>query len=136
MNEITPAVRQFLDTQRNVVISTVRSDGSPQISPVWYLFDGEAFIISTAKETAKWHNLLRDPRVALCVDEPDTGRMVVAYGRAELADEDIWDTTRMLVEKYVKEPAAVQAHMERIFKNWTRVIVKLKPERVIPHGFD
>ena len=136
MSEITQSVRTFLETQRNVVMSTVRADSSPQISPVWYLFDGEAFIISTAKETAKWHNLQRDARVALCVDEPDTGRMVVAYGHAELADEDIWDTTRMLVQKYVKHPAAVQAHMERIFKNWTRVIVKIKPDTVIPHGFD
>lgn len=136
MNEITAAVRQFLDTQRNLVMSTVRADGSPQISPVWYLFDGEVFIISTAKETAKWHNLLRDPRIALCVDEPDSGRMVVAYGHAELADEDIRETTRRLVEKYVKDPAEVEAHMERIFKHWTRVIVKVKPERLILRGFD
>jgi PPOX class probable F420-dependent enzyme len=136
MSELTPAVRQFLDTQRNLVMSTVRPDGAPQISPVWYLFDGEAFIISTAKETAKWHNLLRDPRIALCVDEPDTGRMIVAYGRAELADQDIWETTRTLVEKYVKGAVAVQAHMERIFKNWTRVIVKVKPDKVIARGFE
>jgi PPOX class probable F420-dependent enzyme len=136
MSEITPPVRQFLDAQRNLVMSTVRADGSPQISPVWYLFDGNAFIISTAKETAKWHNVLRDPRIALCVDDPDTGRMVVAYGRAELADEGIWDTTRTLVEKYVKDPEAVREHMERIFKNWTRVIVKVRPDKVIVRGFD
>ena len=80
--------------------------------------------------------MLRDPRIALCVDEPDTGRMVVAYGHAELADEDIWDTTRVLVEKYVKHPQVVQEHMERIFKNWTRVIVKIKPDRIISRGFD
>ena len=136
MSEFTPGVRTFLDTQRNVVMSTVRADGSPQISPVWYLFDGEAFIISTAKETAKWHNVLRDPRIALCVDDPETGRMVVVYGRAEVADEDIWDTPRMLVEKYVKQPEAVQEHMERIFKNWTRVIVKIRPDKVIVRGFN
>ena len=136
MSPITPAVRQFLATQRNLVMSTVRADGSPQISPVWYRFDGQAFIISTTKATAKWRNVQRDPRVALCVDEPDTGRMVVAYGRAELADEAIWETTRMLVEKYVKRPAAVQAHMERIFTNGTRVIVTVNPERVILRGFD
>ena len=136
MSEITPSVQQFLEAQHNLVMSTVRADGSPQISPVWYLFDGDAFIISTAKETAKWHNLLRDPRIALCVDDPDTGRMVVVYGRAELADQDIWDTTRKLVEKYVKQPEAVQEHMERIFKNWTRVIVKVRPDKVIVRGFD
>ena len=131
MSDITPAVRNFLDSQLNVVMSTIRADGSPQISPLWYLFDGESFIISTAKETAKWHNLQRDPRVALCVDEPETGRMVVAYGRATLEDEDIWDTTQRLVEKYVKEPAAVAAHMQRIFANWTRVIVRVKPDKII-----
>ena len=131
MTNITPAVRAFLDTQTNVILSTIRKDGSPQISPLWYWFDGEAFIISTAKETAKWHNLRRDPRVALCVDDPETGRMVVAYGRAVLLDEAIWDLTQRLVEKYVHEPEAVQAHMRRIFTNWTRVILKITPEQLI-----
>jgi PPOX class probable F420-dependent enzyme len=133
---ISPAVQDFLARQRNVIMSTIRADGSPQISPLWYLFDGDEFIISTAKETAKWSNLRRDPRVALCVDDPVTGQMVVAYGTARLEDEGIREATRAVVEKYVKDPAQVEAHMERIFRDWTRVILRIRPDKLISRNLD
>jgi len=37
MSAINPAVEAFLEKQPNVVLSTIRRDGSPQISPLWYL---------------------------------------------------------------------------------------------------
>jgi hypothetical protein len=92
------------------------------------LFEDDAILISTVKETAKWKNMRRDPRVALCIDEPSTGRMVVAYGAAELIEDDLRPATQLLVEKYVKDPDAVQAHLTRIFSRWTRVLVRVKPD--------
>jgi len=74
--------------------------------------------------------------VALCVDDAESGRMVVAYGRALLVDDGIWELTRRLVEKYIHDRDAVQAHMERIFSNWTRVILKVRPDRIIIRNLD
>lgn len=127
--EATPEIRAFLAQRPNVILSTVRKDGSPQLSPVWFLFEDDAILISTVKETAKWKNLRRDPRVALCADEPSTGRMVVAYGVAELIEDDLRPATQRLVEKYVKSQEDVQRHMERIFSRWTRVIVRVQPNK-------
>ncbi|MEE1798465.1 PPOX class F420-dependent oxidoreductase [Streptomyces sp. JV176] len=69
-------------------LSTVRADGSPHIAPIWFVLDGEDLVFNTGKETVKGRNLLRDGRLALCVDDerPPFG-FVVIQGRAE-ADED------------------------------------------------
>ena len=77
---VSDETRTFLESQRNLVLGTLRRDGARQASPVWYLWTGDAFVISTISATAKWWNLKRDPRCSVCVDDPETGRMVVAYG--------------------------------------------------------
>ena len=134
-SEIGPETTAFLQSQRNLVLGTLRKDGSPQASPVWYLWTGEAFVISTITATAKWWNLKRDPRASICVDDPATGQMVVAYGNAVLtdgADEDVWDLTRELVAKnYPDEPEQVDPHMEQIFEGQTRVLITVKPDDII-----
>ncbi|MEU6083097.1 PPOX class F420-dependent oxidoreductase [Streptomyces sp. NPDC047108] len=54
---------------RTAKLSTVRSDGSPHVAPVWFVLDGDDLVLTTHKETVKGRNLLRDGRVAICVDD-------------------------------------------------------------------
>ncbi|MDX3849981.1 PPOX class F420-dependent oxidoreductase [Streptomyces sp. AK02-01A] len=69
-------------------LSTVRADGSPHIAPVWFVLDGDDLVFNTGKETVKGRNLLRDNRVALCVDdERPPFAFVVIQGRAEIDEE-------------------------------------------------
>ncbi len=127
---VNAATQAFLEQQTNLVLATSRRDGSPQMSPVWYLWRDGVFVISTIASTAKWRNLQRDPRCAVCVDDPATERMVVAYGAAELDDGDVWDRTRELVEKY-RRPDEVQGYMDRIFADQKRVLITVRPERLV-----
>ncbi|MBT5318956.1 MAG: PPOX class F420-dependent oxidoreductase [Chloroflexi bacterium] len=136
-SEIGPEITAFLESQRNLVLGTLRKDGSPQASPVWYLWNGDAFVISTITATAKWWNLKRDPRASICVDDPATGQMVIAYGDAILELDDIWDRTRDLVAKYyLDDPDQVDPHMESIFKGQTRVLITVKPDNLITRSPD
>ncbi len=129
---VSAETRAFLQSQRNLVLGTLRRDGSPQTSPVWYLWTGDAFVISTISATAKWWNLKRDPRCSVCVDDPESGRMVVAYGAATLDEDDVWDRTRELVAKYYPgEPELIDPHMSRIFEGQKRVLITVKPEQII-----
>ncbi|HJM54458.1 MAG TPA: TIGR03618 family F420-dependent PPOX class oxidoreductase [Dehalococcoidia bacterium] len=130
--EIDTETTSFLKSQRNLVLGTTRRDGSPQASPVWYLWTGSAFVISTISATAKWWNLKRDPRASICVDDPESGRMVVAYGVAMLEEDDIWDRTRELVARYYPDqPEQVAPHMERIFEGQKRVLITVEPDNII-----
>ncbi|MER5470985.1 PPOX class F420-dependent oxidoreductase [Streptomyces sp. NPDC002935] len=69
-------------------LSTVRADGSPHVTPIWFLLDGDDVVFNTAKDSVKGRNLARDGRVALCVDDdrPPFG-FVVLQGRAVLSED-------------------------------------------------
>jgi PPOX class probable F420-dependent enzyme len=50
-------------------LATVRNDGSPHVAPVWFILDGDDLVFMTGADTVKGKALLRDPRVALLVDD-------------------------------------------------------------------
>lgn len=77
-----------MDGTRTGKLSTVRADGSPHITPMWFLLDGGDAVFTTEKETVKGRNLLRDDRAALCVDdERPLYSFVVLRGRVEISEE-------------------------------------------------
>lgn len=136
MVHIASSVDSFLEQRPTATLGTIRRDGSPQASVVWYLWDEGEFVISTIHATAKWHNLRRDPRCSLCIEEPDSGRMVIAYGSAQLDDGDVRARTREIVDKYYTDPADTDTHMERIFATGDRVLITLRPDSVITRHFE
>jgi PPOX class probable F420-dependent enzyme len=127
--EVQPAVDRFLRQRPTAVLGTLRRDGSPQASVVWYLWDAGEFVISTIDATAKWHNLRRDPRCSLCVEDPGSGQMVVAYGSARLDEGEVHQRTRDLVDRYYDDPADTDSHMERIFRTDDRVLITVQPSQ-------
>ncbi|MET9972570.1 PPOX class F420-dependent oxidoreductase, partial [Streptomyces sp. NPDC006356] len=54
---------------RTAKLSTVRADGSPHVTPIWFVLDGDDLVFTTGKSSVKGRNLARDGRVALCVDD-------------------------------------------------------------------
>ena len=50
-------------------LATVRADGSPHVAPVWFILDGDDLVFMTGANTVKGRAMLRDPRVALSVDD-------------------------------------------------------------------
>jgi PPOX class probable F420-dependent enzyme len=136
MTDINSATEEFLGERPTATLGTIRRDGSPQASVVWYLWDAGEFIISTIHATAKWHNLVRDPRCSLCVEDPESGRMVVAYGTARLDDGDVRARTYDIVDKYYDDQADTQRHMERIFATDDRVLISVRPTRLITRKLD
>ncbi|MFJ8013437.1 PPOX class F420-dependent oxidoreductase [Streptomyces sp. NPDC096339] len=70
-------------------LSTVREDGSPHVAPIWFVLDGDCLVFNTGRDTVKGRNLVRDGRVALCVDDDRPPfSYVVLQGRAEISEYD------------------------------------------------
>lgn len=95
-------------------IAVVREDGSPLVTPIWFIHEDGA-IYFTPRERSEWFACLRrDPRVAICIDEDDLPyRKVLVEGRAELVhdlgEDDAWrDLYRRIARRYVGEPGAEQ----------------------------
>lgn len=69
-------------------LSTVRADGRPHVAPIWFLLDGDDVVFNTSKNTVKGRNLIRDGRVALCVDdERPPFAYVVLQGSARVSED-------------------------------------------------
>ncbi len=51
-----------------VWLTTVRADGQPQTSPVWFLWDGETFLIYSRPDAARLRNIAANRRVSLNLD--------------------------------------------------------------------
>ena len=52
-------------------LGTVMKDGSPQVTPIWFDYDGTYFRINSAEGRWKDKNMRTRPRVALEIHDPD-----------------------------------------------------------------
>ncbi len=69
-------------------LTTVRSDGQPQSVPIWFLWDGEAFLIYSQQGRQKLKNISKNPRVGLNLNSNARGGAVVrAEGTAEIVED-------------------------------------------------
>ncbi len=114
MPQLTDHERDEFLTERGVLmrIACVRPDGSPLVTPVWFIFTDSA-ILFTPRARSEWLACLReDPRAALCIDEqPHPYRKVLLEGNIEfvhdIGNDDVWrDLYRDIAERYVPPEAA------------------------------
>lgn len=115
----------------NAILATVRRDGSPQVSPIWYVWDGRTFMMAAAGRTAKVHNMRRDPRVALCIDDPALGQCVTVLGSVHLHEGDLAREPTLAVIRKYKAEAEVIPHWNTITEPGPYVAIELIPERFI-----
>ena len=52
-------------------LATVRPDGAPQSSVMWFTWDGDRMRITHTKTRQKFRNLQHEPRVAFSIADPD-----------------------------------------------------------------
>jgi PPOX class probable F420-dependent enzyme len=58
-------------------LTTVRADGRPQSVPVWFLWDGETFLVYSRPDQQKLKNVAGNPRVGLHLNSNASGGDVV-----------------------------------------------------------
>lgn len=66
-----------LEDDRIVWLTTVGPDGTPQPSPVWFLWDGDTVLIYSQPSTPKLRNIEQHPRVSLNFNSTQSGGDVV-----------------------------------------------------------
>jgi len=106
--------REYVRANSHAVLSTVRRDGTPQMSPVAAAVDDQGRVVVSSRETAfKTKNLRRDPRAWLCafrdrfygrwvqlegsvevLSLPEALEPLVDYYRAVAGEHENWDDYR------------------------------------------
>ena len=93
-------------------IGVVRDDGSPLVTPIWFLYEKDAIYFTPRAQSDWFRSLRRDARICLCIDEQALPyRKVVVEGNAELlhdlGEDDEWrDLYRKIAGRYVPQDAA------------------------------
>ncbi len=94
------ALIEFLRPRHRLILSTLRTDGSPQMSPVTAGVDGAGrIVIASYPQRAKVRNLRARPQVSACVLSDEwNGPWVQVSGTAEVID--VPDAVDGLVEYF------------------------------------
>lgn len=73
-----------LESERIGWLTTVAADGTPQVSPIWFLWDGEEFLVYS-RDSPRIKNLDGDSRVSLNLDGNGRGGdIVIVEGTARI----------------------------------------------------
>ncbi|MDQ2717440.1 MAG: TIGR03618 family F420-dependent PPOX class oxidoreductase [Chloroflexota bacterium] len=123
-------MQTLLSKANHAIVGVNRARGGPQLTPVWYAWDGTAFFFTTTKDRAKYLNLKRDSSISLIVDDLLSRKYVVAYGRAEIIEQNVGELARPIIQKYL--PAdQVEKMVQGVANDPGRVLVVLHPEKVV-----
>ena len=112
-------------------IATVMPDGSPQVTPVWFDYDGNYLLVNSAKGRVKDKNMRRNKNVALSIQDPDNAyRYLAVRGKVDdITEEDADAHIDSLAKKYLgKDKYPFRGPGE------VRVIYKIRPEKVSTMG--
>lgn len=91
-----------LTTERIGWLTTVASDGTPQVSPIWFLWDGTEILVYSL-ESPRARNVANHPRVSLNLDGNGLGGdIVIVEGTAHIdTDAPSAADNPAYVEKYL-----------------------------------
>lgn len=128
-----PQVREFLSHgTRTGKLAFATSDGRPVINPVWFILEGDELVFNTGKDTAKGRAILRDPRVALCVDlEELPYGYIQVQGVATVSEDpaELLRTATAIAARYVGADKAEEFGKRNGVPG--ELVVRVRPNKVL-----
>ena len=130
---------RFLEKQISLQIGTINKDGSPHLTTMWYLYDGNSFIFHTYTKSQKIINLKRDPRITLLTEagsQYSDLKGIIVYGEAEIINgkdspEEIVKYMDIVGNKYIKGEDSAQYLEGMKLQAPKRSVVIIKPSKFI-----
>ena len=119
--DLPPSHADLLERPLFAHLATIRPDGSPQSSVMWFDWDGRRVRFSHTSTQQKYRNLLADGRVSFHVQDPvNAYRTLEVRGRVESMEPDP-DATfyRQLQRRYGSDVPVLDADV--------RVVITVEP---------
>jgi PPOX class probable F420-dependent enzyme len=118
------------------VVATTDADGAPRQAVVWYRLDGDDLILNSLAGRRWPNNLLRDPRIAVAINEPGSDeRWVGITGAATpitdqpTAQADI----AAMARRYHADPEEAEALIRTRFETQQRISFRVAIAAVHDH---
>lgn len=81
--------RDLLERPLFAHLATIRPDGTPQVNPMWFSWDGELIYFTNTTVRQKYANVTAHPEVAFSVNDPEQPyRYLDIRGTVERIDDD------------------------------------------------
>ncbi len=112
-------------------LGTVMSNGTPQVTPVWFSYDGKQILLNSAKGRVKDKNMRARPHVALSILDPDNAyRYIQIIGEiTEFTEQGADAHIDSLAKKYLGQDTYPFRQPGEV-----RVIYKVTPSKVQTMG--
>jgi len=119
--------RDLLSKKAFASLATIMRDGSPQVTPVWFDYDGTHFRVNSAKGRVKDKNMRHNGMVALAILDPENPyRYMAVRGRVEeITEEGADNHIDSLAKKYMGQERYPYRKADEV-----RVIYRIRPERI------
>lgn len=113
-------------------VATIGPKGEPQVSPVWFVWDGTSIRFSMNKIRQKHRNLVREPRIALSIVDPtNIYRSIEIRGKARIEDDVNYHFANTVVtKKYLGVEYNDEHPNPNLLPGEERIVVVVEPERV------
>jgi PPOX class probable F420-dependent enzyme len=129
--EVGAQAEALLGSDAVAHVWTTNPDGTPQVSVVWVIAQGDEIAFGTDTSSQKAKNLRRDNRIVLSIEDTERNergfqRHLVVRGRARInpgPDPELMDR---LAQKYL----GLHRHPLALRDSPTSVVVKVKIERI------
>jgi PPOX class probable F420-dependent enzyme len=125
---------RHLEDDQIVWLTTVGPDGTPQPSPVWFLWNGDTVLIQSQLSTPKLRNIEQRPRVSLHFNcTPNGGDVVILTGDAWVdAGASPVDLDPAYVDKYAGGLQSIGMTPEAFVQDYS-VPIRIKPTALRSH---
>lgn len=136
MAQVPASHQELLNSPIHVTLATTMPDNTPQTTVLWFKWDGENVLLSTARGRQKTENIEKNPQVSLMfVDPENIYKHLEIRGTVEIVKDDTFDLIDELAKKYTGQDSYYGgvAPAENKGKE-DRVILKIKPEHVVTYG--
>lgn len=102
--EFTPEQSKMIQSAYYMWLTTVRADGMPQPTPIWFIWDNGTFLLYSRPNKQKLKNISQNAKVALSFNKDDEAEdFIVILGEAAV-DEKVppSNLNPAYVEKYAE----------------------------------
>jgi PPOX class probable F420-dependent enzyme len=122
------AIEAFIDQIPVGVMGTVRKDGQPRLSTVYYLRDGDRLFVSTESKRGKARDVERTGRASFCVQGMEKPfPFVTIEGPATVLRSGIGDITARVFSQVLGQP--VDPQTDEALAAVDRVVIEITAER-------
>jgi len=117
------------ETKAYLFLATTMSDGTPQVTPVWFDIDEQYILINTNEGRVKDRNMKARPRVAMVIQDPSTPyRYLQVRGK-------VADITRIGADEHINKLSLKYDNRPWMYRDGQkRIIFKIEPLHFDEHN--